>query len=103
MTFRTDEPSNCGIVELNDYGYVINFHEKKKDPPGNLANAAIYIFQPEVIEYIQTLNKNIIDISTDVIPKFLGKIQAYQNNLYLRDIGNLKSLELGCKEYKLKM
>ena len=35
MTFRTDDPSSCGIVELDDSGVVVEFHEKVENPPGN--------------------------------------------------------------------
>ena len=40
MTFCTDDPSSCGIVELTDNGQVSGFYEKVKFPPGNTANAA---------------------------------------------------------------
>ena len=33
MTFASDMPSSCGIVELNDRGLVVQFHEKVADPP----------------------------------------------------------------------
>ena len=32
MTFRTDDPSSCGIVEVDENGIVIGFHEKVKTP-----------------------------------------------------------------------
>lgn len=94
MTFTTDIPETCGIVELDKYGIVINFHEKVKKPPSNLANAAVYIMSPKILEFMKSLNKEIIDFSTEVIPKFIGKINTFHNDVYHRDIGNLESYSL---------
>ena len=33
MTFRSDSPSSCGIVELDEDGVVVGFHEKVSSPP----------------------------------------------------------------------
>ena len=41
MTFTSDDPQSCGIIETDTDGIVINFHEKVKKPPGNIANAAV--------------------------------------------------------------
>jgi mannose-1-phosphate guanylyltransferase len=92
MTFATDAPSNCGIVELDDLGKVTAFHEKVSNPPGNHANAAVYIFQPTVIDYIESLKKTFVDVSTEVIPKYMGRIQTFHNSDYHRDIGTPESL-----------
>jgi len=92
MTFHTDDPVSCGIVELDDNGIVIRYHEKVENPPGNLANAAVYILEPAVINFIKELRDNIIDFSTQVLPHFLGRINTYHNEIYHRDIGNIQSL-----------
>ncbi len=94
MTFDTDAPQSCGIVELNGHGVVLAFHEKVANPPSNHANAAVYIFEPSVIKFLALLNKEIIDISTEVLPRYLGRIHAFHNADYHRDIGTLQSLEL---------
>jgi mannose-1-phosphate guanylyltransferase len=99
MTFETDDPQSCGIVELNEENVVVAFHEKVEFPPGNKANAAVYIFEPSVIEFVTQLNKKIIDLSTEVLPKFVGKIYTFHNADYHRDIGTIESLELANKEY----
>lgn len=92
MTFHTDDPSSCGIVKLDNNGVVINFYEKTKSYHGNIANAAVYIISQNVVSFIENLNKDIIDFSTEVLPFFIGKIKTYHNSLYHRDIGTLKSL-----------
>lgn len=99
MTFNTDSPEKSGIVSLNSEGVVINFHEKIIDPPGSIANAAVYIFEPQVIDFLRELRKPVIDLSTEVIPNFLGKISTFHNSDYHRDIGDLKSLQQANEEF----
>lgn len=98
MTFDTDAPQTCGIVEEQD-GVVVAFHEKVANPPGKRANAAVYIFEPEVIAFMATLNKVNIDISTEVLPHYLGRMYTFHNSQYHRDIGNLESLTLAEREF----
>lgn len=100
MLFETDDPKSCGIVELDEFGVVTNFHEKSLSPPSNLANAAIYIIEPELIRQYQSLNPRPFDISTEIIPSNLGKIFTYLNTQYHRDIGTLESLKQANIEYK---
>ena len=57
MTFNTDAPQSCGIVEQDADGIVIGFHEKVANPPGTLANGAVYIFEPAIIEFIERIGK----------------------------------------------
>ncbi len=99
MTFNTDAPQSCGIVELDEYGVVINFHEKVAHPPSNLANAAVYIFEPSVIDFLASLDKAVIDVSTEVLPQYLGRMQAFHNFDYHRDIGTPESLFLAEREF----
>jgi len=98
MTFDTDAPQTCGIVEEQDC-LVIAFHEKVANPPGKRANAAVYIFEPEVVAFMATLNKLEIDISTEVLPHYLGRMCTFHNDQYHRDIGNLESLDLAEREF----
>jgi len=99
MTFHTDAPEACGVVELDEKGVVWAFHEKIKAPPGNLANAAAYILAPAVFDFIASLGKQVIDFSTEVLPNFIGRINTFHNDIYHRDIGTVKSLLLARREY----
>lgn len=99
MTFTTDSPASCGIVEADAVGLVKRFHEKVKDPPGDRANAAVYIMEPEVIDFLASLGKPVIDLSTEVIPRFLGRIATFHNSDYHRDIGSAQSLRAAEREY----
>lgn len=99
MTFRTDAPQSCGIVELDSRGVVQQFHEKVDKPPGDLANAAVYIFEPTVIDFLAALGRDVVDISTEVLPAYLGRIQTFLNDEYHRDIGTPESLALAEQEF----
>lgn len=99
MTFETDQPQNSGIVELDARGVVIGFHEKVPNPPGNLANGAVYIFEPEILAFLKGLNQTVIDLSTEVLPRFIGKIYTFHNGDYHRDIGTPESLRLAEAEF----
>lgn len=92
MTFDTDTPQSCGIVEEDVRGIVTAFHEKVQNPPSNRANAAVYIFEPGVIDFIAGLKKSQPDISLDVIPAYMGRICTFYNADYMRDIGTPESL-----------
>jgi mannose-1-phosphate guanylyltransferase len=98
MTFISDSPSSCGIVELNDHGVVVGFHEKKDKPPGNLANSAVYILSKEFLEIMGRDFKNVKDFSTEVIPRFLGRIFTYETREVFIDIGTIKSYEMANKK-----
>lgn len=99
MTFDTDTPKSCGIVELDQHGMVVAFHEKVQNPPGTRANAAVYIFEPTVIEFMASFAKEVLDISTEVLPHYLGRMQTFHNADYHRDIGTLESLRLAELEF----
>ena len=92
LGFRTDTPRSCGILELNGRGTVLAFHEKVDDPPGNLANGAVYIFEPEVMDAIAAMGRPVVDLSTEIIPRFIGRILCVETSGYHRDIGTPESL-----------
>ncbi|WP_413208127.1 nucleotidyltransferase family protein [Rhodospirillum sp. A1_3_36] len=99
LAFRTDAPQTCGILELNAEGLVKAFHEKVEDPPGNLANAAVYIVTPEIVAAAEAVPRAFVDLSTEVIPNFVGRICAVETDGYHRDIGNLESLQRAHEEF----
>ncbi len=100
MTFETDSPSTCGIVELDRSGIVRGFHEKVEHPPSNLANAAVFIFSPEALPIIRELSQHeAADISKDVIPYMLGRLNTWKNDVYHRDIGSPVALAAAEAEF----
>ncbi len=91
MLFKTDVPKSCGIVKLDKNDIVQEFHEKVNNPPSNLANGAVYICEPSIIDFMINLNKDNIDFSIDILPNYIGKINTFLNNTYHRDIGTIES------------
>ncbi len=92
MTFTTDTPEACGIVEVDQNGVLTNFHEKKINPRGNIANGAIYILSGEMIQILRNNYKNSKDFSTEIINNFHGLIQTYHSDKYFIDIGTNENL-----------
>ena len=93
--FRTDRPSEKGIVLLDEENVVVEFEEKPKLPKSNLANAGLYISSPEVLELIP--NNEVTDIGYQLLPSLLRRINGWESKDYLIDIGiaaDLKKAEL---------
>lgn len=101
LTFTTDSPQSCGIVELDERNVVIGFYEKIKTPPSNLANAAVYIVEPSLFDFLNGLQKAVIDFSTEVLPSYIGKIYTYKNDRYHRDIGTNYSYQKAINEINI--
>jgi mannose-1-phosphate guanylyltransferase len=93
MTFRTHDPSSCGIVELDERGIVIGFHEKLSNPPGNLANGAVYILSTELLNFLGTDLHKVKDFSTEVVNRFVGRIYSYETSEVFLDIGTPETYE----------
>ena len=89
LAFRTSQPQNSGIIEKNQNNILLNFHEKSIEIKGNLANGAVYILTPELINLIK--KNHYTDFSTEVIPNLLGKINVYETKNIFIDIGNVEN------------
>jgi mannose-1-phosphate guanylyltransferase len=96
MTFRTEKPQDCGVVLLSEKGVVLDFYEKVKNPPSNIANGAIYIFSKDALKKICLEYNDAKDISTDLIPKFKGHINTYFTGSKLIDIGTPHQYRTAC-------
>jgi mannose-1-phosphate guanylyltransferase len=99
MTFESPTPETCGIVETDENGIVLAFHEKSNNPPGNQANGAVYLIEPEILNRILE-NPSISDFSTEVLPHFIGSIATWHNEVIHRDIGALRMLQLAQSDPK---
>ena len=62
-----------GVAELNDKGQILQFQEKPdpKDAVSNLINTGIYIFEPEIFNYIPSGVE--YDIGGDLFPDLASK------------------------------
>jgi len=93
MTFHTDDPSSCGIVELDERGVVMGFHEKVAKPLGNLANGAVYFLSADLLRRLDTDLHTVTDFSTEVLNRFIGHIYTYQTLEVFLDIGTPETYE----------
>ena len=92
LTFETDDPKSCGIVQLNEQGIVSTFYEKSDTFYGTLANAAVYAFDKHFIQILNALEGEYIDFSVDVLPCFLNAIFTYKTSKPFVDVGTLERL-----------
>jgi mannose-1-phosphate guanylyltransferase len=92
LTFKTDAPSSCGIVETDAQGVVTAFHEKVQEPPSKIANGAVYTFNSDFMNEIERLDPKPIDFSNDIIPNFMRRIQSFQTKKAFIDIGTPPAL-----------
>jgi mannose-1-phosphate guanylyltransferase len=92
LTFKTDTPSRCGIVEVGDHLIARGFYEKIKNPPGNIANGALYAFDPLLLDHLNCMASPPSDFSTEVIPSLLGRIQTWHTTQPFLDIGSPEAL-----------
>jgi mannose-1-phosphate guanylyltransferase len=99
LAFCTDDPSSCGILDVDHRGVVQGFHEKVADPPGNIANGAVYVLENELTAFISARPGPFADLSTEIIPRFAGRIQAWPTDGYHRDIGTPESLRRAHAEF----
>jgi len=98
MTFKTYKYYKSGILDIQN-NLVKNFYEKSKIKYGEIANAAIYIFEYKLLEIISNIKTDNIDISKDVIPKLMNKISTFENDIYHEDIGDIDSLKKVRKDF----
>ncbi|MCB1165356.1 MAG: nucleotidyltransferase family protein [Leptospiraceae bacterium] len=94
LTFPSEVPSECGIVELDAEGVVYGFHEKVATPPGNLANGAIYVLSAEFLHDLPQFFSSAKDFSRDILPHLVNKIYSYETSGTFMDIGTHRALRL---------
>ena len=86
---RVEDPSRYGIAELTKNNRIRKFVEKpdRRKAPGNLANAGIYVLEPELFDYIP--GGRPVSIENEVFPKLAeeGKIYGHSFNGLWVDIG----------------
>ena len=92
LTFNSENPSECGIVRTDKDNIMTEFHEKVSNPPGNTANGAVYLCDKRFFEIIDELDTNIFDLTEEVIPKLIGRVNCYKTKAFFADIGTPQSL-----------
>lgn len=83
--FRSDRPSECGIVEVDDNNRVVSFEEKPEAPKSCLANGGVYVMRPDAINRVPLMD--VADIGFDLLPRCLGEMYGFLWDRVLIDIG----------------
>jgi len=99
-TFDTNTPELCGTVVTDDEGVVVDFFEKRAESPSRRANAAIYLVSEEAKSYFDNVSLSESDISLDIIPKLLGKIQEHFLPGAFFDIGSPAGLSQAAASHR---
>lgn len=81
-----DDARGFGLVEVDSEDRIVSFVEKPQNICSGLINTGIYLFEPNIFEYIP---KGVSDFSYDIFPGLLGSIYAYKTESYWSDIGTL--------------
>ncbi|UCE96667.1 MAG: NDP-sugar synthase [Candidatus Bathyarchaeota archaeon] len=77
---RVKDPSRYGVVELKETNCIERFIEKpSENPPSNLANAGIYIFNQEIFNYIPA-NKR-CSIEREIFPKLAEEDELFGHEI----------------------
>lgn len=90
--YRVPNPTECGLVEIDETGRVVRFVEKppRQEVFTDLANSGILICEPAVLDYIPV--HSIYDFGHDLLPHLLRLgLPVYGQEIsqdeYLIDIG----------------
>jgi len=91
----SDEVFKYGIVKLDEHGRIVQFQEKPapEDAVSNLANTGIYIFEPEIFDYIPS--GVTYDIGGQLFPRLVQEnLPFFAINLPFQwlDIGNIQDV-----------
>jgi NDP-sugar pyrophosphorylase family protein len=90
---EADEPSRCGIAEVDAAGMVRRFREKPapQDVFSTWANAGVYAAEPSILELVP--EDSFFDFGGNLIPLLLARGQgvgAYLSSSYFLDIGSVE-------------
>jgi mannose-1-phosphate guanylyltransferase len=105
LVFRAAEPRRCGIAECDADNRIIGFVEKPSEPRSDLANGGVYVIDPDAFREIADMRA--FDIGFDVIPRFVGRMRAWEWGGYHLDIGTHEALaraesDIGSGVFKLQ-
>jgi mannose-1-phosphate guanylyltransferase len=91
--FETSNVQMSGMVNMDEDNIVRDFIEKPLYSDLTQANAAIYAFDPRAVKEICEKFSNAEDIARDILPHFVGRIQAYRFEGFHMDMGILENLK----------
>lgn len=91
--YRVDNPTQCGLVDMDGSARITRFVEKPPVAFTNLANAGVYACEPDVLDFIPP--EGFFDFGKDVFPAMLGAgaaLYGYPIEDVLIDIGSPEKL-----------
>ena len=94
---RVEHPERFGVLKLNEDGTVSDMVEKPKEFIGNLINAGLYKFTPEVFDKINEIKKSprgeyeITDVISLLAKDKKAKIKKIKD--YWHDFGNPEDIQ----------
>jgi mannose-1-phosphate guanylyltransferase len=84
-----DDPSRFGVAVLANDDHIVHFVEKPEgDPPSNLVNAGVWLFQPSLLDELDGSRHNMVE--RELFPALAAagrEIFGYQQDCYWIDIG----------------
>jgi mannose-1-phosphate guanylyltransferase len=95
---QVDDPSQLGVVILNEEGRIQGFQEKPDlaEALSNLGSCGIYVFEPEIFDHFP--DKDFVDWAQDVFPTVLERdipLFGHEIDDYWNDVGSLGELRQG--------
>lgn len=98
ITVPMMDASRFGIVGIDAENRVTSFVEKPAEPPSNLANMGVYLFNTEILDRFLLEDHNLTDSShdfgKDILPNMIAngaRVFAYPYNGYWMDVGTALS------------
>ena len=96
---EVEDTSQYGMVLLDDDKRIIGFQEKplSGEAKSNLANSGIYIFEPEIFDYLPPRGQ-FCDFGKSCFPSLLKRSVTYYgycHNQYWNDVGSLDQYQQG--------
>jgi len=85
VLFRSKRPEACGIVELDNENWIVDFEEKPHAPRSNLAWGGIMLCEPRIFSLLSSVRP--LDIGSDLLPRLVGRSRGYICPGYLVDMG----------------
>ena len=93
-----EEASRFGILATNNKYRVTSFLEKPANPPSNLANMGVYLFNRELLDQVlwedRQREDSSHDFGKDILPRLVkskARVFAYPYTGYWMDVGTIQS------------
>jgi glucose-1-phosphate adenylyltransferase len=94
----TAEASRMGILGVDDQFRVVSFVEKPKEPPSNLANMGVYVFNLHTLDRVlwedRKRSGSSHDFGRDILPQMIAdqsRVYAFPFSGYWVDVGTVES------------